>query len=297
VAPDQVENMAELENVETVEKKAFLSRPYSNADRIKKDEEELEEMLRVQRGETNEEETEEVEQEAEPESAEEKSFKKRYGDLRRHSQKQQEDLQNQINELKEQLSAATKKEIKLPKSDEEIGEWMEKYPDVAGIVETIAIKKAREQATELEERVTKINKMQEDAERQKAETILLQLHPDFEQIRQDDDFHNWAEEQPKWIQQALYDNDNDAQSAARAIDLYKADRGITTKKKKRSGDAAEMVNTKASRNRPSADDNSGVMRESDVQKMSAIDYEKNQDAIMEAIRAGKFVYDLSGSAR
>jgi hypothetical protein len=31
--------------------------------------------------------------------------------------------------------------------------------------------------------------------------------------------------------------------------------------------------------------------------MSAIDYEKNQDAIMEAIRAGKFIYDLSGSAR
>ena len=174
VAPDQVENMAELENVETVEKKAFLSRPYSNADRIKKDEEELEEMLRVQRGETNEEETEEVEQEAEPESAEEKSFKKRYGDLRRHAQKQQEDLQNQINELKEQLSAATKKEIKPPKSDEEIGEWMEKYPDVAGIVETIAIKKAREQATELEERVTKINKMQE---------VVKKIHIDIDLLK------------------------------------------------------------------------------------------------------------------
>ena len=286
--------MAELENVQPVEKKAFVSRPYSNAERVKKDEEELEEMLRVQRGETDE---KEVEQEAEPESAEEKSFKKRYGDLRRHSQKQQEDLQNQINELKEQLSAATKKEIKLPKSDEEIGEWMKQYPDVAAIVETIAIKKAREQSTELEERVTKINKMQEDAERQKAETILLQLHPDFEDIRQDDDFHSWAEEQPRWIQQALYDNDNDAQSAARAIDLYKADRGITTKKKKRSDDAAEMVNTKASRNRPTAEDSSGVIRESDVQKMSTVQYEKNQEAIMEAIRSGKFIYDLSGSAR
>ena len=288
--------MAELENVQPVEKKAFVSRPYSNSDRIKKDEEELEEMLRVQKGETNEE-TEEVEQEAEPEGAEERSFKKRYGDLRRHSQKQQEDFQKQIDELKEQLSAATKKEIKLPKSDEEIGEWMKQYPDVAAIVETIAIKKAREQSTELEERVTKINKMQEDAERQKAETILLQLHPDFEDIRQDDDFHSWAEEQPRWIQQALYDNDNDAQSAARAIDLYKADRGITTKKKKRSGDAAEMVSTKASRNRPTAEDSSGVIRESDVQKMSAVQYEKNQEAIMEAIRSGKFVYDLSGSAR
>ena len=287
--------MSEVDTVQVEDKKAFISRPYSNSERIKKDEEELEEMLRVQKGEVSE---EEEEQEAEPTTAEERSFKKRYGDLRRHTQKQQEDLQSQISELKKQLTSATKKEMKLPKTDDEIDEWMTKYPDVAGIVETIAIKKAREQSTELEERVTKINKMQEDAERQKAETVLLQLHPDFDEIRQDDDFHTWAEEQPRWIQQALYDNDDDAKSAARAIDLYKADKGISTKKKnKRSSDAAEMVDTRATRNRPTAEDTSGVIRESDVQKMSATQYEKNQDSIMEAIRSGKFVYDLSGSAR
>lgn len=287
--------MSEVDTVQVEEKKAFISRPYSNAERIKKDEEELEEMLRQQKGEVSE---EEEEQEAEPTTAEERSFKKRYGDLRRHTQKQQEDLQSQISELKEQLTSATKKEMKLPKTDDEIDVWMSKYPDVAAIVETIAIKKAREQSTELEERVTKINKMQEDAERQKAETVLLQLHPDFDEIRQDDDFHTWAEEQPRWIQQALYDNDNDAQAAARAIDLYKADRGISTKKKsKRSSNAAEMVDTRATRNRPTAEDTSGVIKESDVQKMSATQYEKNQDTIMEAIRSGKFVYDLSGSAR
>ena len=287
--------MSEVDTVQVEEKKAFISRPYSNSERIKKDEEELEEMLRVQKGEVSE---EEEDQEAEPTSAEERSFKKRYGDLRRHTQKQQEDLQSQITGLKEQLTSATKKEMKLPKSDDEIDVWMSKYPDVAAIVETIAIKKAREQSTELEERVTKINKMQEDAERQKAETILLQLHPDFDEIRQDDDFHTWAEEQPRWIQQALYDNDDDAKSAARAIDLYKADKGISTKKKsKRSSDAAEMVDTRATRNRPTAEDTSGVIRESDVQKMSATQYEKNQDTIMESIRSGKFVYDVSGSAR
>ena len=287
--------MSEVDTVQVEEKKAFISRPYSNSERIKKDEEELEEMLRVQKGEVSE---EEEEQEAEPTTAEERSFKKRYGDLRRHTQKQQEDLQSQITGLKEQLTSATKKEMKLPKSDDEIDVWMSKYPDVAAIVETIAIKKAREQSTELEERVTKINKMQEDAERQKAETVLLQLHPDFDEIRQDDDFHTWAEEQPRWIQQALYDNDDDAKSAARAIDLYKADKGISTKKKsKRSSDAAEMVDTRASRNRPTAEDTSGVIRESDVQKMSATQYEKNQDTIMESIRSGKFVYDVSGSAR
>ena len=163
--------MSEVDRVEEEEKREFSSGADSNSERIKKDEEELEEMLRVQKGEVSE---EEEEQEAEPTTAEERSFKKRYGDLRRHTQKQQEDLQSQISELKEQLTSAAKKEMKLPKSDDEIDVWMSKYPDVAAIVETIAIKKAREQSTELEESVTKINKMQEDAERQKAETSLIQ---------------------------------------------------------------------------------------------------------------------------
>ena len=39
------------------------------------------------------------------------------------------------------------------------------------------------------------------------------------------------------------------------------------------------------------------IRESDVQKMSAAQYEKQADAIMEAIRSGNFIYDISGSAR
>ena len=37
-----------------------------------------------------------------------------------------------------------------------------------------------------------------------------------------------------------------------------------------------------------------MVKESVVQKMSAQQYEKNADKIMEAIRSGKFVYDISG---
>ena len=40
-----------------------------------------------------------------------------------------------------------------------------------------------------------------------------------------------------------------------------------------------------------------MIKESDVQNMSADEYEKNSDAIMESIRAGNFIYDVSGSAR
>ena len=140
--------------------------------------------------------------------------------------------------------------------------------------------------------------MQNSATKEKAEAELMRLHPDFDDIRDSDDFHEWAEEQPKWVQDALYENDNDARSAARAIDLYKADRGIGKEpKKKNNKGAAEAVAPKDKRSKPQTDEASTYLKESDVDKMSAHEYEKHADEIMDAIRSGKFIYDLSGSAR
>ena len=280
------------EDMKTTPKVAFVNKPYTQEERTKRDEEELEQLKKEHAG-------EEVEaEEAEPTSAEEKTFKKRYSDLRRHQQKQAEEFKAELAAMKSQLEKATKKEMKLRKSDEDIEQWAADYPDVAAIVETIAMKKAAEQSTALEERMKAIDEMQTSATKEKAEAALMQMHPDFDEIRDSDDFHNWAEEQPKWVQDALYDNDNDARSAARAIDLYKADMGITeAKKSKPSKDAAKSVTTKNTRNKPQEDESSTYLRESQVEKMSVHEYEKHSDEIMEAIRSGKFIYDLSGSAR
>jgi hypothetical protein len=231
-------------------------------------------------------------------SAEEKSFKKRYGDLRRHSQQQALTLQKQIDELKEQLTKSTEQQIKLPTSEEELATWAKTYPDVAKIVETIAIKKAKEQTAALDERFKALDERDKLTAREKAELELLKLHPDFDTIRDTDDFHNWAEEQPNWVQQALYENDTDARSAARAIDLYKIDRNIgKAKPEKKNSGAAESVNTRGSRSAPSGEDTDGVIYESQVNKMSSLQYEKNMEAIQKAMQTGKFVYDLSGNAR
>jgi len=275
------------------EKVAFANRKYSNEERIKKEEEELAELIAEQKGEP---EAEEVDAEAEPTNAEEKSFKKRYGDLRRHSQKQLQEQVEKINALQSQLEKSTKQEIKLPKSDEDIDAWASQYPDVAAIVETIAIKKAKEQSSGLEARVKEIDDMRDKANRDKAEVELMTSHPDFGSIRDSDEFHEWAEEQPKWIQDALYENDDDARSASRAIDLYKADKGIKTKKTTSNKDAAKAVSKTNTRSEPSSEE-SGSIKESTVQKMNAHQYEKNADKIMEAIRSGKFIYDISGNAR
>jgi len=283
------------EEMQPEKKVAFANRKYTNEEKRKKEEEELEQMMKEQKGEA-EQKTAEPE-EAEPTNAEEKTFKKRYSDLRRHQQQQSEEFKKEIEALKSQLSQATKKEMKLPKSDEDIEQWAADYPDVAAIVETIAMKKAREQSTALEERMKVIDELQTSATKEKAEAELMRIHPDFGDIRDSDEFHNWADDQPKWVQDALYDNDNDARSAARAIDLYKADMGIAKEKPKSDKAAAKSVNTKNSRSKPQENEATTYLKESQVQKMSAQEYEKHSDEIMEAIRSGKFVYDVSGSAR
>jgi hypothetical protein len=283
------------EEMKPQKKVAFANRKYTNEEKRKLEEEELEQLMKEQRGEA-EQETAEPE-EAEPTSAEEKTFKKRYSDLRRHQQKQADDFKKEIEDLKKQLTDATSKEMRLPKSDEDIEQWAADYPDVAAIVETIAMKKAREQSTALEERMKAIDELQTSATKEKAEAELMRIHPDFDEIRESDDFHNWADDQPKWVQDALYDNDNDARSAARAIDLYKADMGITKQKPRSDKDAAKSVSTKNSRSKPQQDESSTFLKESEVQRMSPQEYEKMSDEIMEAIRSGKFIYDVSGSAR
>jgi len=230
----------------------------------------------------------------EPElSAEEKTFKQRYGDLRRHTQDKEKEFSAKLEKLEAQLTAATKNELVLPKSTDEVDAWAKKYPDVAGIVEAIAEKKASERATDLEDRMKEFEELRSSAKREKAEAELSSYHPDFSEIRADDKFHNWAKEQPKWVQDALYENTEDAKSVARVIDLYKVDNKIITPKKTGSDKAAASSVKGKSRSTPEADESKSYLSESAVAKMSLKEYEKRMDEIMEAQRSGKFIYDMA----
>jgi len=220
------------------EEKKVKVRPmmYRNTKTVEDDEQELEELENSINADKEQEEADAEQEIAEHDanlSAEEKTFKKRYGDLRRHSQKQKEEYETRLSKLEAQLNDASRESIQLPKSPDEIKEWAAAYPDVAAIVETIASTKAQEQQQHIEERLKQIDEMQANASRDKAEAELLKLHPDFAEIRDDDGFHEWADEQPSWVQKALYENEVDARSAGRAIDLYKSDMGLTKSGKKR----------------------------------------------------------------
>ena len=226
-------------------------------------------------------------------TAEEKTFKKRYGDLRKHSAEKEKDLQSRLEKLESQLQLASKKELVLPKSTEEVEAWSRQHPDVAAIVESIADKKATERSSTLEKRMKEFEQIRADAVKEKAEAELINLHPDFEKIRSGDEFHNWAEEQPKWVKDALYENMDDAKSVARVIDLYKQDKGINKSTTQSSDKAAASSVNARTRSTPEADQTKKYLSESAVNRMSPKEYARRSDEIMTAIREGKFTYDMS----
>lgn len=293
----------ELTTMEKPKTAGFVDSTYRNANarRIAEEEAEMAKLDAAQEedGEPQEEQSESVAKEQqldakEPDTGEERTYKKRYDDIR----KLQSNTAAELKAIKAQLENAKEQGIvRPPKSDEDIQAWADKYPDVAAIVETIAEKKAQEKFSFAEERLRQIDEMSEEANRSKSMDAIRESHSDFDDLKESDEFHDWAGEQPKWVQDALYENQDDPRSVVRVIDLYKVDKGLDTKSRKKSSkDAASAVVTKRS-SKPSEAETEVSFTESMISKMSMKEFEKNQDAIMEAQRTGKFIYDLSGGAR
>jgi len=291
--------MPELAEVETPKNAGFVNRGVNYETRRKRLEEEEEELRKLESGESVEEEaTEEEETDTEIKeealSPEERSFKKRYGDLRRHLQQKEKDWEEKFQSLESRFA---REGIVPPKSDEDIEQWAKQYPDVAGIVETIAAKKAQEMFNKADARLREIDEVQYEAQRMKAESEIQKAHSDFIDLRNSDEFHDWADSQPKWVRDALYENSDDPASVIRVIDLYKSDKGMTKDARKEKNRAAASVVSKSNKAQVSTDESEGYIKESQVAKMSDREFEKRADEINEAIRSGKFVYDISGSAR
>ena len=165
-----------------------------------------------------------------PAKAEDRVFKKRYDDLKKHYDSTINKHKEELTSLRAQLESSTKQFVP-PKSKEELEAWRKEYPDVYDMVETIAINKATTQTADLETKYKDLKLQQEQIAKEKAEVELLKIHPDFNELRANDDFHAWAEQQDPTIQSWLYENTTNSKLAARAIDLYKADRNITKAKK------------------------------------------------------------------
>lgn len=231
--------------------------------------------------------------------AEEESWKKRYGDLRRKAQADATTLESRMKALEVQLAEANKGTVKMPKTEAEVANWVKQYPDVADIIKTMIMVEQGQIREEIM-RAREQNALDKhEADLEKALNQLLKAHPDFLEIRSTVEFIDWAKDQPKWVNKALYDEDElDVLGAIRAVDLYKMD----TKKETKAApaptrDTSAATSVRTPRTESPTAGRTGEWKESEVEAMDRRTYARHEEEIDAAIRAGKFIYDLSAGAR
>ena len=229
--------------------------------------------------------------EASEPTEEKHDYKKRYDDLKRHYDEKVKDFKQREKEMEEAMhTVAVNPEISLPKSPEELEKFKQEYPDVYDVVETIASMKAQERSQGLQEELETIKEREQELKVQSAYRELLNNHPDFNEIKADEKFLTWLDEQPESISDGIYNNNTDAQWASRVVDLYKADVGSPKKSKtvNKSKDAAMSVSKTIATDIATSDHtNKKIWKGSDIAKMKPWEFEKFEKDIDQARSEGR----------
>ena len=219
------------------------------------------------------------------------NYKKRYDDLKKHYDQKIADFKQKEQEL---TAAAIERQPAYapPKTTEELNEFREQYPDLYETVETVAHQQSEQQMQALQQKMSVLEQRESNLQRREAEETLKSRHPDFEDIRGDDKFHEWATEQPEAIQSWIYENPDNVTLAIKAIDLYKMETGITTKSKAKTkqsqpkSSAADFVSTKTT----SVDTKEPkIWSEREIAALSMKQFDKYESEIDEAIMEGRVV--------
>ena len=220
-------------------------------------------------------------------------YKKRYDDLKRYYDRKLGEWSNKEGDLKAQLRDNRPK-YTPPKSADELSAFKKDYPDIYGVVETVSHLQSQTEMKGLQEEVDSLKKANQALSQREAQLELSKFHPDFNQIKESDDFHNWADTQPMEIKKWVYENTSDGKLAARAVDLYKKDRGLGLDKKpnedKQVNRGADLL-VKTNEQIQPPTNNKIIFKSSDFDKMSDAEFEKREQEILTAQREGRVIND------
>lgn len=229
--------------------------------------------------------------------SEDLSWKDRYGNLRSYTQKQLNEKDKEVAELKRKLQQA-ENSVNLPKTKEQVEEWAKKYPEPYAFVKSIIGMDLNSVTQEVSTRFQELQEREAQAQKREAELKLAELHPDFyTEIRDSKEFADWLSTKSKRMQDALYEDD-DPIAAAEVITLYKVETGFGKPKRGRpsKNEAAFDIPNKSY-----VTPNNGAMEyeftESQINAMSQREYEEKEEEILKAQREGRILMDISGAAR
>ena len=219
------------------------------------------------------------------------NYKKRYDDLKKHYDQKLSEFKRTEQELRDQ-AREVEPQYQAPKSQEDLDRFRTEYPDLYDTVETVAHMRSQQEVEALRSRFSVIEEREAQIAAREAESALQERHPDFDQIRGDDSFHEWAQEQPNQIQDWIYNNPNNVTLAVKALDLYKLETGKGQGSRKRrsgnrqpqGGSAADMVSTKTT----NVDAKEAkIWTESEIAKMSLDQFDRHEEEIKIAMEEGR----------
>ena len=267
-----------------------VSTPYSNP--YTKDSEKEEEYARQAVEDTSQETTPQETGFMNNETQPTHDYKKRYDDLKSHYDRKQNENKQKLEELEAKTRLAEKNKAMAnytpPKSDEDLKQFKEKYPDVYDVVETISQKQALQQTEALQEEVKSLRKREEDLVVQGAYRELLNAHEDFSELKDSPEFIDWLNTQPSSISDGVTKNSKDSKWAIRVVDLYKADNGLSKSRPNSTTSAAQSVTrTKAKSVNVSGNSGKKIWKSSEIQKMNSRVYEKLEKEIDLAFKEGR----------
>ena len=221
------------------------------------------------------------------------NYKKRYDDLKAHYDSRLNEFKAREQELIQE-AVSNRPEYKAPKSAEELEEFKKEYPDVYEVVESVAHIQSENQVAELQTRLDAIQERETEVLKREAEKDLRETHPDFDEIRNSDEFQEWAELQPEVIKDWIFNNPDDATLASRALDLFKKDIGLdvqqvtqsTSNSKETAKSAADMISTKTTSVDPKQQ---RVWSEKEIAAMSVAEFDKFEEEISNAMQEGRII--------
>lgn len=216
------------------------------------------------------------------------NYKKRYDDLKTHYDSRLNEFKAREQELIQE-AVSNRPEYKAPKSAEELEKFKNEYPDVYEVVESVAHMQSENQVAELQTRLDAMQGRETEILKREAEKDLLEKHPDFDEIRNSDEFQEWANLQPESIKDWIFNNPSDATLASRALDLFKKDIGLEQPKsnsKQTKQSAADMISTKTTSVEPNQQ---RVWSEREIAAMSVAEFDKYESEISDAMQEGRII--------
>tara|TARA_R100001129_G_scaffold79453_1_gene53978 strand:- start:137 stop:1033 length:897 start_codon:yes stop_codon:yes gene_type:complete len=239
--------------------------------------------------------TQETENFAESKSKEDHDYKKRYDDLKKHYDEKVNEFKTERENLSSQLNAFKNREIEMPrnttppKTMEELEEFKKQYPDVFDVVQTVAGVQTEQQVAKLRKEIDSVKEREKALEKEKAYAELLRIHPDFNDLKSNEKFLGWLDEQPEQLSDGIYKNNTDAKWASKVVSLYKAEMGISTKKPTRSkeSDAAASVTRQQPKDVATKDSTKKIWKGSDIARLKPWEFEKHEADIDLARQEGR----------